>query len=328
MSFHAGEKQVVLGITQELIDCLIKAKASPGHVIDPTKFTPTITPFDQESLKYELEAMLLESNVTMLYHTQVAAVNMDGEKIRSLTVANKGGLNQITAKVYVDATGDADLVAFSGNPYTKGRPGDGKAIPMTLVAKFENVDIDRFKQFLRDSPESWYGSKTIEASLSSVVLSGSGLIKEFNIAKARGEIDIPREDVLFFQSPNPGEIHFNTTRIINHDSSDPWSFSEAESIGRKQTHQLLLFLKKYIPGFENCWMSLTGPVVGSRSSRQLDGAYKLTVDDIMNLKYFDDAIAFSAYPIDVHNPDGEGTKKYTFLGARSIAFLTGAPHRN
>jgi hypothetical protein len=47
--------------------------------------------------------------------------------------------------------------------------------------------------------------------------------------------------------------------------------------------------------------------VGIRGSRQLNGKYTLTAEDILKRKDFDSVVVHSAYPIDIHNPKGEGT---------------------
>ena len=41
-----------------------------------------------------------------------------------------------------------------------------------------------------------------------------------------------------------------------------------------------------------------------RESRKLVGAYTLTQEDIVNVRTFPDAVAFAAWPIDVHPTDG------------------------
>ena len=63
MTFHAGKEQVVRGITDEVIQRLVKKGKSPGHIFDTTGYTYTVTPFDNEGMKQELEEMLLEAAV-------------------------------------------------------------------------------------------------------------------------------------------------------------------------------------------------------------------------------------------------------------------------
>ena len=65
------------------------------------------------------------------------------------------------------------------------------------------------------------------------------------------------------------------------------------------------FLKKYIPAFENAVLVCTGPEIGARSSRQIQGLYTLTGMDIHTRKPFADTIAHTGYPGDIHSPDGE-----------------------
>jgi hypothetical protein len=86
------------------------------------------------------------------------------------------------------------------------------------------------------------------------------------------------------------------------------SLSEAELTGRKQCEQLDRFLRKRVPGFDKAVLETTGPSVGIRGSRQLKGKYTLTAADILERRVFSTVIAHSAYPIDIHNPKGEGTE--------------------
>jgi hypothetical protein len=44
-----------------------------------------------------------------------------------------------------------------------------------------------------------------------------------------------------------------------------------------------------------------------RESRRIVGEYTLTAADVLAARVFDDAVARSAYPIDIHNPSGSGT---------------------
>lgn len=97
------------------------------------------------------------------------------------------------------------------------------------------------------------------------------------------------------------------TRISKRSAVDAFDLTEAEILGRKQVHETLHFLQKYIPGFENCRLAYSGPNIGIRESRKINGIYKLTVDDLTNNIMFPDAVAMGGYPIDVHSPDGNNT---------------------
>lgn len=311
MTFHAGEKQVICGITDELIDRLKAQGKSPGHVRDPGHFTTTYTPFDAEAMKHELELMLVEAGGTVLYHATLADVTRSGEAIDSITVCTRSGLMTLGGKMFIDASGDAVLAAQSGVPLVKGRESDGKSQPMTLTMKMGNVDREKLRAYMLEHISELNNHYQAEDVKTADRLSCHGFIKELAAAKASGEITIPREDVLFFETNNPGEFIFNTSRILDHDATDPWSLSHAEFVGRQQCRELEAFVKRVIPGFEDAIVVSTGPSVGVRSSCQIDGCYRLTAEDLLNQTRFEDTIAISGYPIDIHSPDGEGTEHGT-----------------
>lgn len=57
---------------------------------------------------------------------------MSDGKIKALTVSTTSGNIELKAKYYIDATGNADLVAFAGLPFRLGREDDNQCQPMTL----------------------------------------------------------------------------------------------------------------------------------------------------------------------------------------------------
>ncbi|OQA03171.1 MAG: FAD dependent oxidoreductase [Planctomycetes bacterium ADurb.Bin401] len=118
---------------------------------------------------------------------------------------------------------------------------------------------------------------------------------------------MPREDILFFKTLREKEIAVNCTRIINVLGTDVWDWTFAEWQGHKQIRQISYFLKKYVPGFEKSYVVQSGVHAGVRESRRIVGEYKLTADDILSVRKFDDMIACGSYPIDIHNPKGQGT---------------------
>ncbi|MFW5437310.1 FAD-dependent oxidoreductase [Paenibacillus apiarius] len=323
MTFHAGEKLAIQGFTDQLIERLKKQGKSPGHIFDTVGFTYSVTPFDAEAMKHELELMVTESGGEILYHTMLAGVKTESGRIVSITVCNKSGLSDIGASVFIDGTGDGDLSVGAGAEFTKGRESDGAMQPMTLKMKMYNVDIPKVKQYIHAHPEDfplYQGDTSIIEKAPR--LSVGGFDSLFKLAKERGEISIQRENVLFFETNNPGEVIMNTTRILGHDPTDAFSLSKAEMEGRKQCRELELFVRKYIPGFEHAVVESTGPSIGVRGSRQIKGVYTLTAEDLLEQRMFEDTIAHSGYPIDIHSPDGEGTKhqKLEWGGMYSIPY--------
>ena len=67
------------------------------------------------------------------------------------------------------------------------------------------------------------------------------------------------------------------------------------------------FLRRHVPGFERAYCVQSGVHAGVRETRRIRGDYRLTADDVLSARQFDDVIARGSYPVDIHNPKGSGT---------------------
>ncbi len=115
-----------------------------------------------------------------------------------------------------------------------------------------------------------------------------------------------------FGNFNDGVIHFNTTRIVKMNPTDPFQVTKAEIEAREQVFEMPDFLKNNIEGFENARIQSTALQIGIRESRKIVGEHILNVDELKSLARFDDAVAVANYDIDIHNPEGAGTSHYYF----------------
>ena len=69
------------------------------------------------------ERLLRKSGVQILYGTQICSVIRKDDRVEAIVVENKSGRSAIPARMFVDATGDADLFSLAGAPtalYGKG----------------------------------------------------------------------------------------------------------------------------------------------------------------------------------------------------------------
>ena len=309
MTFHAGEKQVVRGICDELIERLKEKGLSTGHILDTTNYTYTVTPFDAEGMKRELEEMCIESGVDLLYHSYVSDAFCEENKITSVEIVHKKGKEKLTGSFYVDASGDCDLTYMIGEEYVQGREADGKTQPLTMNLKVCNVDVAKIKEYIKANPDEFpCVAKNTEVLDKVERLSMGGYMNQFKRAIEEKKISFLREDVLFFETNTEGEIIVNTTRVLDIDPTDPADLTRAEIIGRKQAYEVFKFLKNEAAGFENAIMEYTGPFIGVRSSRQLSGKHIYNAQELMECKKFPDTVAHGGYPIDIHSPEGMDEK--------------------
>lgn len=312
MTFHAGKTQVVRGIADEIISRLKEMELSPGHMEDCVGYASSITPFDAEGMKYILETMALEAGVRLLYHTVFTGCAVEEGKITSVNLYSKNGFFTVTAKVFLDCSADADLATRAGATAIYGRESDNLAQPMTMNVKVSGVDRDRMIAYVQECRGDMLATVPFDdlAELPRTGIQGSySLIIK---AKEAGEFPIDRNMVLCFETNTPGEFILNMSRVTYKSAVDPFDLTDAEIEGRRQARQIVAFMKKYIPGFEDCRLVSTGPHIGIRESRKINGKYKITAEDLLSNKMFPDAIAMGGYPIDIHSPDG-AAMKHCFL---------------
>ncbi len=227
MTFHTLQgKQVIKGIAQEIVDRLTAMNGSPGHLRDTVGFTNTITPYHPEMYKVLAVDMLKEADVKLLLHSMMHEAYTEGGRIESVRLATKSGKIDVKGKVFVDATGDADLANLAGAPCLQGREGDGLTQPMTMKFRMRGVDLVRVKRYMLEHPDEFYG-KTPFDELERLPLSGVlGFFKHWKQA----DLPINRDQVLFFTGPESDEVLVNTTRVQGLNGLDVEDLTEAEEL--------------------------------------------------------------------------------------------------
>ncbi|MBV8432870.1 MAG: FAD-dependent oxidoreductase [Candidatus Eremiobacteraeota bacterium] len=306
MTFHSGGERVVGGIAQEIVERLMAKGASPGHLRDSSDYVPTITPFDPEVHKALLFEMMREAGVKLLLHAYVLQARVDNATVRGAQFATVGGIREYAGNVVIDATADAFVAASAGVPTQQG-DARGRVQPATLMFRLSHVDLSKLSTYVRAHPEQMRTSLKTHERTPGALTAVAGLYDLWEAARKDGLVDIPRELVSFFISPYPDEVTVNMTRVVDIDPLDPADLTRAEVEARLQAMQLLDFFRARVPGFAQARIAATGTQVGIRESRRIVGRYTLTKDDVLAGRRFDDAVACSAYPIDIHNPSGTGT---------------------
>ena len=306
MTFHSGEERIVGGIAQEIVERLVRRGASPGHIRDSSDYVATITPFDPEIHKALLFEMMREAGVSLVLHAWFLRAEVENETVRSATFATVGGERTYRASTVIDATADAYVAHSAGVPTQQGDER-GRVQPATLMFRLSHVDLTKTSTYVRMHVDQMRSSLKAHERLSPALTAVAGLYDLWHRAQADGLVDIPREVASFFISPYPDEVTVNMTRVTDIDPLDPDDLTRAEVEARLQVMQLLTFFRERVPGFENARLAATGAQVGIRESRRIEGRYTLSAQDVLNAKEFPDAVARSAYPIDIHNPSGSGT---------------------
>jgi glycine/D-amino acid oxidase-like deaminating enzyme len=288
---HGPGDPVIAGAVRTFLARLVEN----GGALAPSLDTGFTVPFDPEVFKQTAMELLDEAGVQFLFHAFASGVIGEG-RCEGVVFETKAGPQVIHARTIVDATGDGDIAAAAGAPYEIGREADGLVQPMTLLFRMGQFNRAAFEQYITTHPNQWRGVH--------------GLWELVARATAAGELELPREDMLFFATPHPREIGVNSTRVTRAVpllGIDPFDLTYAEWVSRRQMRQIVAFMRKYIPGFEQAYLVQSGVQVGVRETRRILGDYRITGEDVLAARKFDDVVARSTYPIDVHNPTGTGT---------------------
>ena len=272
----------------------------------PDSYGFNLTPFDPEGLKYVLQEMVLEAGAEILYHTMLSSVRVRDGRVCAVEVCYGSGREWISAKQFIDCSGDASLIYQAGGRFLKKEQLQNSSILFHLG----QVDLDAFRDALERGDRvlgknSWHtriveGSKTPGAKPTLVHMAGHLLPFEND-----------REVTFTAVSYRDGEVYLNATRTAGIDGSDVIQMSRGEIEERRHVMEIYRAMKQRVPGFSRATLLHTSPL-GIRESRNILGKYVIRREDVLEGRSFADGVARGAYPIDIHDPKG-GRTQFQFI---------------
>ena len=241
-------------------------------------------PLDPFKIDLFLDKKMKEKGIDVLLHTQAVDVVVNNNVVTHIILNNRSGLLAIMVKAVIDATGNANIAAFSGCETIKGRKEDGKMTPASLIFHVYDVDREELTKAIEKNRDPKFRNL-------------------INSLKEKGEWDFSSDIFICTQLVEENEFYINTNRLVGIDGTDGTSVSDGMRRGRDEIHRLMNILKKYFPGFRNAKIKTVAPQLGIRETRRIIGEYTLTVEDLVNDRAFDDCIGFSMYGWDLPDPD-------------------------
>jgi hypothetical protein len=297
MPNYLGDEQLVGGINRDI-------QAQHAELSPQTDFANAQVWYNPVMLALALDRLAEEAEVTRLFGSFLVGAHTVGQRIESIRVTCKGdsATKDLSAEIFIDATGDADLAHLAGAPTVSG-DSSGVNQPMTLRFALGGVNISAVGGFFGDSAKPNtrdFLSVGFAEAKNSVI---GNLVRRAIESKVLGEDDLGYFQ-FFTMLGRPGELAFNCPRIAGFDPLDSFSLSKATSQGREKIYRIFDFCKRFLPGFENSYISVVAPLMGIRESRRIVGKYILTEEDHQGCRKFEDAIARNRYPIDIHLASG------------------------
>jgi hypothetical protein len=262
--------QVTYGIADDILDDL-GAEGALHYRRGPVT---NVVMYDEIALSRWVEKAILDAGIKVVVGAIVRGVERDGRRIKSLDVATRYGDVKIAATGFVDASGDAVLAWQSGLECREPTaPIYGSQ--MMIV---ENIDEDA--QPSREEMSE-------------------------RVAEKYKEYGMTRGDGFAFVFPARGLATVNMTHVET--PLEPVEASRKGIEGKRQADRVLDFLKGEFPaGFGDASVRSYG-FPGIRQTRWIVGTHHLTVDEVVGEVKFDDAIARTSWPIELHK-DAEGLK--------------------
>ena len=305
---------IIGGIAAEIVNRL-RARCAAG----PHRWCPlhnSITIYDHEICKVLAFEMCREAGVELLLHSEAIDANVENGRLRSVTVFGKSHVIEVSARVFIDATGDGDLAYLAGCRYEKGQNDCGVVQPPTLMCTVGGVRLEETLDYLEQHPEEMelpesmkiypgYDPSYLRRNPDGHVL--VGLRPLFTRLRDEGKLPVDRDTLIYIESLLPGQVHINCTRHLGIDGSDALDLTRAEVEGHLQNDALVQVLRRYVPGFEDCYLTQIYPFVGVRESRRFRGIRTLTGADVEKGVIGGDAVGLGGYIIDIHDGQGGGT---------------------
>jgi hypothetical protein len=295
-------KLIYSGITREIMNRLIERKEAEYAFQVPMSSNPNIRidrlRYNVEALKILLDEMMIEAGVKVFYTSPVCKSEIANSHC-TVTVRNDYNHIEIAGKILIDATGNADVACQLG--YETDKADIDNLQPTTLVFRLSNINIAKTQEFLRDG------------RISQIIKDGS----EIGV--------LPGKILGIAPIPNTCDVTVNTTRgnMVDHESIE--SLTNGVIKTRLQIRKLLPFLRENIAGFEQATLVAIAPKLGIRDCRRIIGEYRLTGQDLINQKDFEDSIAFGCYPVDIHDHKVNGVSWVEIEGVYKIPYTSLIP---
>jgi hypothetical protein len=238
--------------------------------------------FDPEALKYLYFDLLAQAGVCLRTNSLIVDTVVHDGQVEALVVETLTRRELIKGKLFIDATGSAEVVTRSGAPAALGS-GENDGVPAGLI--MPSSTTFRIAGVETDSLDMYEVARIYEEH------------------RLKGEIEVPLEG-LFWQVVCKGVIQIFGTRVFGVNPLDPDSAAGGEMEQRRQIRDIANFLKKEIPAFRGSRLITTGVTFGVIGTRRIRGDYFITYPDIFTGKKFEDAIATGTYRLEIWETNG------------------------
>lgn len=217
--------------------------------------------FDPDGFKRAAYAITGEAKVKLRLHSWFSSAIVEDGAIKGVICETKEGRQAVLGDVVIDTSGDLDVAASAGAKFQES------SFILTTVSRWGGVDTDRAEAFQFDSPKEF---ATLDHEAKRII---GGCWNYW-----------------WLKTPLPGIVWLNCPHMPKLHGLKVDDLTTAELEGRARMEKLMAFARKNFPGFENAYVVDFAPQTGVRQTRQLEGEYVVTKEDVMSRRHFADTV--------------------------------------
>lgn len=220
----------------------------------------------------------------VLLHAHLTGAEVESGRVAVVRLSTWEGVVPVAGRAFVDSSGDAALALLAGAAV------DVPSSPQlpSLVFVLQGVDHSALA-----------GGKSLP------------VLRALATAEAQGRLPRGAASVALRPTANPGEVILKLA-LDGVDVVTPNDVASFEREARSRARALAAFLKAEVPAFVGSFVSHSAPQVGVRESRRIVGRYRLTREDVLSGRSFEDAVARGAWPIELWTAGAAGAT-YEYL---------------
>lgn len=281
-----NEKQIIAGLTSEMIDRLVKRDAAVvlglGEKVRksdrPELYMERGARINTYELMIELDILVKEhKNIRPFLHTRFVDALQRHGKMTHAVIEDKSGRRAVKASCFIDATGDGDVITRMDLPFTKK---DDLQPPTTCAVI--------------------HGLNEVEKANPDFTLEDVPFDPKYPNALQKGFLWKMRA------IGSPGGKMVAGTRVNHADCSDAESLTFAEMEGRRQVRAICDIVRDNFKKGKKISLGALSTYIGIRETRHATCLHRFTQDELLSGARFEDAIANGSYPVDVHHSGKEG----------------------
>lgn len=260
-------------LTHGIADDILRELGAQGNLHYRHGPMTTVIMYDEIALSRWIEEEVRKTGIKVVLGAILRDVEISGRRISSIDLATRYGDVRVSATGFVDASGDAALAWQAGLPCRESADGPIYGTQMVVLENVNEKDYPHRDEF-------------------------SARLKE----KA-AQYGLKRNAGFAFNFQGHGITLVNMTHVET--PLDPLASVDLGLQGKAEADKVVLYLKAEYPDtFKNARVRTYGQL-GIRQTRWIAGRHHLTAEEVRTGKRFDDAIARTAWPIELHDtPEG------------------------